>query len=412
MNIVIIHHHLNRGGVTSVIVNQLSALLNLANRNDLEIEVAIFFGGRAEAIDSTQLDSFDLLNLRLVTIPELEYDSRRTEFDGDEALASLIESQLRKLGFAKEQTVLHWHNHSLGKNRSVVPLIQKLAASGYRLLLQIHDLAEDFRADNYSYITEELAKQDLSTAATFPIANHIRYGVINRRDHDAISKAGIPKSSIVYLPNAVSKPNMIPKSVEAKRKFAERNGLPEDVPLLIYPVRGIRRKNLGEAILLTAIAKSPICLGLTLAPQNEIELSNYRSWKLLSEAMRLPIRFELGHESDLSFEENIAAADAILTTSVAEGFGMVFLESFAFGKNLVGRDLADITADFKGHGIQFEWLYSELRIPIECVNLSEFDRALRQAIDHTYDSFDRNSSSDEYENYLHECLEIGWIDFA
>jgi glycosyltransferase involved in cell wall biosynthesis len=59
----------------------------------------------------------------------------------------------------------------------------------------------------------------------------------------------------------------------------------------------------------------------------------------------------------------LAAADAIVSTSVAEGFGMVFLEAWLAGRPLVGRNLPEITADFVEQGIQFPWLYDELSIP-------------------------------------------------
>ena len=47
----------------------------------------------------------------------------------------------------------------------------------------------------------------------------------------------------------------------------------------------------------------------------------------------------MGAPGGLEFFENLAAADAVATTSLAEGFGMVFLEAWLAGRPLVGRDL-------------------------------------------------------------------------
>ena len=42
----------------------------------------------------------------------------------------------------------------------------------------------------------------------------------------------------------------------------------------------------------------------------------------------------------------VAHAKAIVSTSVAEGFGLGFLEPWIFGKGLCGRDIPEITSDF------------------------------------------------------------------
>ena len=42
----------------------------------------------------------------------------------------------------------------------------------------------------------------------------------------------------------------------------------------------------------------------------------------------------------------MASAHRLVTTSVAEGFGLAFLEPWLFGKGLLGRNLPEITVDF------------------------------------------------------------------
>ncbi len=60
----------------------------------------------------------------------------------------------------------------------------------------------------------------------------------------------------------------------------------------------------------------------------------------------------------------IAKADALITTSVAEGFGLAFLEPWLASKPLVGRNLPEITADFAEHGLDLSALYNCLPVPL------------------------------------------------
>lgn len=408
LNIAIFHHHLNRGGVSRVVLSQFLALSDQIKNN--KIKVAIFHGGR-EPIDQELQDLIKELNLELISIPNLEYDSLRTDFSADDQLAEVIEQNLSQQSFAKSNTVLHFHNHSLGKNRALILAINSLAKSGNRVLLQVHDMAEDFRPKNYALLTSELPRLNCSLANVLPLASQIHFGVINRRDETILEETGIPASSIHYLPNSVST-NEIPDQENAKREFANRNFVDPETPLLLYPVRGIRRKNIGEAFLLTLISRKPVCVGMTLPPTNPIEQESYQSWKELCDELRLPVLFELGDQEGISFADNVAAADTILTTSIVEGFGLVFLESFAFGKKLIGRDIPPITSDFKQSGIKFGQLYSEIRIPIELINLADFDRQLKTGLNQTYASFGKSVERVEYESFFNQVLQRDWIDFA
>ena len=409
MNIAIFHHHLNQGGVSRVVARQLSALAQRSG--DANIKVVIFHGGRA-ALEKEFAEFEENLSLELIEIPQLEYDALRDDFSNDHQLASSIEKELTQRDFDKTNSILHFHNHSLGKNRAVIPAINVLAKSGRRIFLQIHDMAEDFRAENYRLLSTKLPQLESSMADVLPIAHQVRFGVINKRDEKVLEQTGISSASIDYLPNSVSPDEDIPDQQTAKRAFADRHQIDADVPLLLYPVRGIRRKNIGEAILLTLVSRDQVYVGTTLAPANPIEHQTYQRWKDLCADLRLPVLFDLGNQAGVSFIENIAAADAILTTSVAEGFGLVFLESFAWGKPLIGRDIPLITSDFKQSGVEFEQLYSELRIPIELINGADFDQELRAALNETYHAFEKTVCSAELNQYFDEIRHEGWIDFA
>jgi len=122
-------------------------------------------------------------------------------------------------------------------------------------------------------------------------------------------------------------------------------------------------------LLWSAVGQGELICALTLPPANPLEKKSYDEWKSLAERLQLPCLWEIGTNSELSFVENISAADQIMTTSVAEGFGMVFLEAWLAGRPLCGRDLPEITRDFKQVGLWYPQLAANFLIPTTCLDL-------------------------------------------
>ena len=60
----------------------------------------------------------------------------------------------------------------------------------------------------------------------------------------------------------------------------------------------------------------------------------------------------------------VASAQAIVSTSVAEGFGLGFLEPWVF-ESLCGRNLPEITGDFSQHGVRLDNLYDRLELNLD-----------------------------------------------
>ncbi|MFW5692799.1 MAG: hypothetical protein ACOCWL_01150 [Thermoguttaceae bacterium] len=378
MNLVVVHYHLTAGGVTRVIENQLAAL-DAVLPADTPWRVAVLHGGRRQGWDESLAGRLRSMQLTLHAVPELEYDHLRPAGGGPTDLLMAVMAALGELSFAPADTLIHAHNHSLGKNVSLPEVLPILAEHGYALLLEPHDFAEDFRPENYALVRRPAAEGIL-----YPQAPHVHYAVLNGRDHAVLEAAGVPADRLHLLPNPVPGSGELPPRADARAKLAERFDVPADAPFLLYPVRCIRRKNVGEALLLAAVAPAGTVLGLTLAPLNPVEVSGYQRWKALAKELHLPCRFEVGGPGGLTFLENLAAADAVLTTSVAEGFGMAVLEAWLAGCPLVGRDLPEINADFRAAGLQLDGLNPRLDIPVEWVGsevfLERFTAAYRRAI--------------------------------
>ena len=426
MNLAILHYHLNRGGVTRVIENHLAALdtaLGAAHdaMHDTTLDadrpwrVALLFGGRCEGFPEDLTRRLASLRVSLYPIEALDYDGM--EADGSrsqrddvasESLYRQLNDTLGPLGFQPGNTVLHVHNHALGKNRSLLPVLARLAEAGYAMVLQIHDFVEDFRPANYRHIGPAAA------VGLYPQAPAIHYCVLNGRDHGILREAGVSAERLHLLPNPVSDvPGTadVPSKADARAKLCERFGVGRDDRLLLYPVRGIRRKNLGEALFYSALAPRGQLVGVTLPPLNPAELPVYEGWKRLAAELHLPCRFELGASGGLGLAENMAAADAILTTSLAEGFGMVFLETWLAGLPLVGRDLPDITSDFLAAGVRLDGLQPQLRVPLDWIGAERFCRALRTAYLATLAAYGCPTPPG-LDSDLQAKIAAGWVDFG
>ncbi|MDH3717626.1 MAG: hypothetical protein OES79_05835 [Planctomycetota bacterium] len=411
MKVAIIHNHLNRGGVTQVISNHLRALQEQVPRGT-RLSVGLLYGGRCDGWPRELAADLPQLDISFHTIDELDYDNVRPHVGN---LADELQTALQQAGFGPQETVLHVHNHSLGKNIALPGALHSLALQGYATLLQIHDFAEDFRPDNYRQLAAAHGENtcDQLPGWLYPQAPQLHYAVLNGRDHSILQDAGVDDARLHLLPNAVADIGPLPPRDEARARLADRCAIPIDHRFVLYPVRGIRRKNIGELLLWSALADRQTSFALTLAPLNPVEQPSYGRWKKFAAAHDLPCVFEVGGPAGLAYTENLAAADVIVTTSVAEGFGLVFLESWLAGRPLVGRDLPAITADFVRAGIHFAGLQPQLWIPIGWLNEHVFRSTIADAYQDVLASYGQASPSpDALDRQVDALVHDGLVDFG
>ena len=421
MNLAVIHYHLNRGGVTRVIENQLRALDVVLDAGD-PWRVSIFYGGQCKGWVTNIARELRSIRLSLVEVPGLGYDTldRPTpDISSPETglpdLSNSLRLALERQGFGPGETVVHVHNHALGKNRALPTAVARLAEAGFCVLLQVHDFAEDFRPENYRRLVGD--KNDKNTlgkgtdAGRYPQADDIYYATLNSRDQGILAAAGVEPRRLRLLPNPVPSLKGLPDRGTARRRLQQRRDVADTDRFLFYPVRCIRRKNIGEALLYSVLAPAGTVVGLALPPLNPAEIPIYAAWKDCARRLELPCRFEVGGPDGLSFKENLSAADAIITTSVAEGFGMVFLESWLAGRPLIGRDLPEISIDFRRAGLRLDWMEPALKVPLDWVGADHFRETFIATYQRVLKAYDRDKPSD-----LDEAINFktsgGTVDFA
>ena len=317
MKIVLMHYHLKPGGVTTVLKQQATAISKSG-------EVLVITG---EPPDSSF--AFDT-----AYIPGLGYDGEgRDKIDRPRQVARAVEDAI----FSKWKTgcdVLHVHNPILKKNRNFLKILKLLQILGQNLFLQIHDFAEDGRPR--AYFNDE-----------YPANCH--YGVINRRDEEILLRAGLKKKGLHRIFNTI-------------HFFDLEDQSPQEEPLILYPIRAIRRKNIGEALLLSLFFKDREALHITLPPNSPADIKPYRKWKDFVKRTALKVLFDAGLSAD--FPNLVRLAKFMNTTSITEGFGFCFLEPWTAHKLLWGRKLPDICRDFETNGIRLDHLYENLWVPL------------------------------------------------
>lgn len=409
MKLVLVHYHLNPGGVTRVMENHLRALA-VRNSTKERLPVLVLHGGRCDGWPADLPSQLPTLNLKLRPIAGLDYDDLSAP--EQPLLTRTLRNCLQKEGFEPQDTLIHVHNHNLGKNATFPRTLHELAKEGYRVLLQIHDFAEDFRPANYRELTKTFSAEDRNRFL-YPQSEHIHYAVLNRRDDKILEAAGVPATRRHFLPNPVAEIGKLPDRTAARNHLAQTVGLPADLPFFLYPVRGIRRKNVGEMLLWSALHAGMSVFGITLAPQNPRELRWYELWRTRARDLELPCWWDLGSASGLGFLDHLAASDAILTTSVAEGFGMVFLEAWLANRPLYGRNLPSITADFVEEGISLPTLYDHIQIPTGWIEQDQYRTALQESLNPLLISYGLPAHTrDDLTDLIESKYQSGGLDFG
>jgi hypothetical protein len=398
MKIAYMHFHLKTGGVTTVIRQQVEAMQGICDTLVLSgSPPETGFPGEAVHVTGIGYD-----------------DAAGRQPDPGETAAAVIRAIRNRWKAGCD--ILHVHNPTLAKNRQYLNILKILKDKGIRLFLQIHDFAEDGRPgayfkDNY-------------------VAN-CHYGVINARDYDILIRSGLKPQALHLVGNMVT-PLPAPA---AGRKSGGKVVIPAQTGIqgtafdqagpfpgsglrrsdgyaghVLYPIRAIRRKNIGEAILLALFFPENRSLYITLPPNSPADFPAYDSWKRFTARFGLNVEFEAGLRKD--FISLVHAADSLLTTSISEGFGFSFMEPWTAGKFLWGRDLPGITDDFKKSGIRLDHLYSRLRLPAGWVVTEGFFESWQKVVRNSLQGFQVEKKALSLEEAFERLTSDGTIDFG
>ncbi len=382
-----VHYHLRRGGVTRVIE---AAREIMTARGD----EAVILSGEPPLVGT--------LPGAVRVVAALNYRK-----NGSPVVAGNLAEQLKqeaKAHFGAPPDVWHFHNPTLAKNVLFPSVIRALASQGERIVLQLHDFSEDGRPGNYTSQRSFFDSERSFEETLYPVAKQIHYVTINRRDHDFLKAAGVPRTNLHVLPNAI--PDLAVSTTPRERPFSQ-NKL-----FALYPCRGIRRKNIGELLLLALIYGDHVDFATSLRPENPEWQKIHGDWESLAAEWNLPVTFGISEKGNHTFLDLFGWADFIVTTSVAEGFGLAFLEPWIAGKPVMGRDLPDITRDFAANGIELGNLYQRIDLPVEWLDERELIAAIESMLRRSHLAYNRELPAAAVKETLNTWVKRGRIDFG
>lgn len=352
MTINIFHYHLKIGGVTQIIQSQIRALQELFPQTT----VRLFTGFCPNP------EAFEKPGVELIVNPALNYLDKNISPGQARQMRREIEKFLAM--HIQPHQIIHAHNPNLGKNPIITAVLAALAHKTYPVLNHAHDFSED-RPENQELMEKIISGflgENLQQTMYPPLSNYA-FATLSLHDRQKVLSQNIPGTRVAWLPNPVDT-RFLALASEKKRcrqTICQRLNLDPAKKIVSYPVRAIRRKNIGEFILLATLFEDKAHFLSTRAPQNPQEALPYQKWKQFCHTEQIPVGFEVGEKAD--FDQLLCASDFCISTSLREGFGMAFLEPWLAGTPVVGRNLPNISPDFRHSGIKFSVLYDAIALP-------------------------------------------------
>jgi glycosyltransferase involved in cell wall biosynthesis len=368
VRLVIVHYHLRPGGIRRIIELATPHLVREAPRPITRVVLAT--GEPADrqwhAHFARQLPG---VPVEVLIEPSFKYLSEHR--GSPERITARLRQALKKL-FADSNTenCLVWA-HNLGVGRHLL-LSRELTAAcaGRDLPLVAHH--HDWWFDNRWMRWPEMRRCGFRTLAdaaqaVFPRHNRVLHAAINHADA-AILTRHFGKSAL-WLPN-LTEPASPPSAARVRTAHRWlRNKLAHDgAPVWLLPCRTLRRKNVAEAFLLTRWLRPEAWLVVTGAASSADEAPYFRALESSAHQHHWRLRLGLlaGDESRKpGIPELLAASEAVLLTSIQEGFGLPYLEAAAARRPLIARRLPNIAPDLDQFGFRFPQAYDEILVAPE-----------------------------------------------
>jgi len=368
VKLVIVHYHLRPGGIRRIIELATPHLVNEAPRPITRVVLAT--GQRASR------SWHDHFAQKLPGVPVEVFVERTFNYLSEQrGLPGQITTQLRRalnnlFADSDEENCLVWaHNLGVGRN---LPLTRELAAAcaGRNLPLVAHH--HDWWFDNRWRRWPEMRRFGFRTLAAparvvFPPSGGALHVAINQADATILSRHFGQRA--LWLPN-LTEPTPPPTAarIRATHHWLQNKLSPDGAPVWLLPCRALRRKNIAEALLLTRWLRPEARLVVTGAASSADEVPYVRALERAAKThhWRLRLGVLAGNEAHQpGVAELLAASEAILLTSIQEGFGLPYLEAAAARRPLIARRLPNIAPDLDRFGFRFPQTYDEILVAPE-----------------------------------------------
>lgn len=358
------HHHFRPGGVRRVI--ELATPHLVAHWPERVRSVVLATG---EAPERAWLRAFRQrlakTPVRVVVQPAFGYLSELA-WDREKLQARVrdgIRQLLRKVLF--DECLVWAHNLGLGRNLYLArELTVACHAGGIPLIAHHHDWWFENRWHHLRAMRQRGFRTLPAVArAVLPGSPRICHAAINQADARVLQKHFPGLAG--WLPNPVETAATPPAArVQAARSWLS-DELGDQAPVWLLPCRLLRRKNIAEALLLARWLRPEGWLVTTGSVSSTEERAYAHALEAAAQTHGWRLRLGILHHDESrkpSVGELLAASEAVVLTSLQEGFGLPFLEAAAARRPLLARRLPNIAPDLARFGFQFPYSYREVRV--------------------------------------------------
>lgn len=330
-----------------------------------QVDEVLLVGGEA-SVGSWQSEFRERLGgarLRCSMSPDLGYLSNRPAHP--QTMAKRIRRHLQRLLAEAEpgHCVVWAHNLGLGRNPLLARELTRLCAQRNIPLVAHH---HDWWFDNRWARWAEMRRAGFRTASQvarsiFAAGPNVRHIAINQADARLLQRHFGRQAG--WLPNLcepIDRP-LVQHARAARLWLSQQLG--DEAPVWVMPCRLLRRKNIAEALLLTRWLRPEAWLVTTggVSSQEERDYADTLESAAKQRGWRLRLGILKGDDrAEPSVAELLAASEAVLLTSLLEGFGFPYLEALAARRPLLARLLPNVAPDLERFGFQFPQSYDEL----------------------------------------------------
>ena len=361
-HLVVAHYHLRPGGVRRVIEMTVPAVASCGGISGITLATG-------EAPSEEWLDGFRRslgsiplhLEIRSDFLYWSELDNPPPSYERN--LQKICEALLVREG--GEECVLWTHNLALGRN---VPLARAWALAAQKTGAFFVSHHHDFFFDNRWARWPEISAggcQNLAEAArvVFPIGPRVIHLAINRADHGLLARGFGERAS--WLPNpATPERHTEAEESQARDWLAARIGT--SAPYWLLPCRLLRRKNVAESVLLARWLRPQVevvTTGGASSPDEELYAARL-SQAARKHGWRLNLSVLSGTRNSPPVASLLGGAEAVLLTSLQEGFGLPYLEAAVANRPLLARHLPNVLPDLISLGLDAPTTYGEVMVPL------------------------------------------------
>lgn len=364
MRLFIVHSHFRPGGVRRVIELGVSHLVAL--RGTHVDEVTLVGGERPDADWWT-----DFQRLTRPAVPRCRVEPALGYLSEQRAKPDAIRSRVRcHLHRVLDQvpardTVVWAHNLGLGRNLILAEeLVRFCTDRNLRLVLHHHDWWFDNRWTSWPQMRKAGFRSGRRVAqALIPVGRHIHHVAINRADAAVLQKH--LRGHARWIPNPAEAGNASrPRRYRAAGSWLKSH-LGVEGPMWLMPCRLLRRKNVAEGLLLMRWLRPEAWLVTTGGPSSAEEIPYARQLAAAVRRYAWPIRLSV-LQRRAPGQPTVAAlmqsCEAVLLTSLQEGFGLPYLEATRAQRPLIARRLPNVAPDLARLGFRFPQAYDEIWI--------------------------------------------------